>query len=75
MCGCCSPAVVVISQESLDAYEAGELGVHDLDRHLAVVADVVGQIHVGHAAGAELPLDRVAVRERRLQTVEGIHVA
>src|SRR5262249_11054234 len=44
-----------------------------LDRNLAVVTKVVRQIHVRHAAGADLSLDSVAIRQGRLQTIERFH--
>ena len=43
---------------------AAELGPEDLDRHLAVVLEVVGELDGGHAAAAELALEGVAARER-----------
>jgi hypothetical protein len=47
--------------------------VHDLDGDLAVVAHVVGEIDVGHAAGADLPLHGVPVRQGQLQLIERFH--
>ena len=49
--------------EPLGAEDGGEFGLEYLDRHLAMVLQVLGQIDRGHAAGAEFPLDPVAVRE------------
>jgi hypothetical protein len=46
-----------------------QLRAHHLERHLAVVLQVLGEIHGGHPARAELPLDRVAVGQRRAQPV------
>ena len=48
-------------QEPLGADQGRELGVHDLNRHLAIVAHVMGEIDGGHAAGTQLALERVAV--------------
>ena len=39
-------------------------------RHLAVVADVVGQVDGRHAAGADLALDPVAVGQGGLEPAE-----
>ena len=41
-----------------------------LDRHLAMVLQVLGQIDCGHAAGAKLALDPVAVGEGSGQALE-----
>ena len=50
-----------LHHEALGADDGGELGLQDLERHLAVVLEVLGQVHRGHAPLAELPLDAVAV--------------
>jgi hypothetical protein len=47
--------------------------MHDLDRDLAIVAEVVREVHVGHSAGADLALDAVAICQGRLETVERFH--
>jgi hypothetical protein len=39
----------------------GEFGLEDLERHLAMVLEVFGQVHRRHAASPELALDEVAV--------------
>ena len=49
-----------LAQEPLGAEHRAELGVEHLDRHLAVVPDVVGQVDRGHPAAAELALERIA---------------
>ncbi len=54
-----------LREEALGAQHRGELRVEHLDGHLAVVPDVLGEIHRGHAARAQLPLDPVAVGQRR----------
>ena len=65
MCGCCSRAVVRISaQEPLAAERGAEVGVQHLDGDVAVVPEVVREIHGRHAARAELALDAIAVGER-----------
>ena len=53
-----------LAQEPLGADHRGELGAQDLDGDLAVVLEVLGQVHRGHAALAQLALDAVAVGER-----------
>ena len=73
MCGCCRLAVVLISARKRSAPRmARQLGAQHLERDLAVVAQVVGQVDGGHAAGAELALDPVAVGEGGGQAREGI---
>ena len=66
-------AVVLISARNRSPpRNGGELGPLHLERHRAVVADVVGEVDGGHPAGAELPLDGVAVGERGGQAVNGV---
>ena len=50
--------------EALGADHGGELRLQDLERHLAVVLEVLGEVHGGHAALAEFALDAVAVGQR-----------
>ena len=52
-----------LTQESLVAQRRGELGPQDLQRDLALVLEIVGQIDRGHAARAQLALEAVAVGE------------
>ncbi len=49
------------TQEALGADDRRQLGPQHLDGDLAVVLDVLGQVHGGHAALAELALEAVAV--------------
>ena len=57
-----------LAGEPLGAERGGQLGAQDLHRHLAVVLQVLGEIHGRHAALAELALDAVAGGEGRLQS-------
>ncbi len=50
-----------LGEEPLGADHRGQLGAEHLDRHLAVVPQVLGQVHRGHPAMPQLPLDAVAV--------------
>ncbi len=50
-----------LGEEALLAHHGRELGPEHLDRHPAVVLQVIGEVDGGHAALAELPLDAVAV--------------
>ncbi len=57
-------------EEPLGADAAREVVVHDLDRDLAIVAGVVREEDLGHAPGADLALERVAVGQCFLQAIE-----
>ncbi len=59
-----------LAQEPLGAEGLGQLGAHHLDRHLAVVLEVLGQVHRGHAALAQHPLDPVALGQRPADPVD-----
>jgi hypothetical protein len=48
-------------EESFFAYGSGEFGPKDFYGHLAIVLDIVGQVHRCHAAGAKFPFNAVAV--------------
>ena len=52
-----------LSEEALGAERGGEVGMHDLDRDLPVVAEVVREIYGRHPALAEFVLEAVAVGE------------
>ena len=76
MWGCCSVGDGLdLAQEALGADDGGQLGAEDLDGHLAVVLEVLGEIDGGHAALAQLALDAVAVGEGGTQGVRHAHGA
>ena len=52
-----------LSQESLGAEHRGQLRSQHFYRDFAVVLKVLGEIHRGHTALPQLPLDPVAVGE------------
>ncbi len=56
-----------LALEPLTADGGGQVGIEDLDRHLAVVPDVAGEVDRGHPPLAELSLEQVAVSQFRLQ--------
>ena len=59
MCGWLRRAAISISRRKRSGPSAyGELGVQDLERHPALVPEIVGEIDRGHAAAPELALDR-----------------
>ena len=53
-----------LGQKALGAENDAQLGFEDLDGDTAVVFDVAGEIHGGHAPGADLALDDIPVGER-----------
>jgi hypothetical protein len=52
-----------LQQEALDGDCGGELGMEHLERDRAVVAEVAGKVHRGHAAVSELALKGIAAPE------------
>ena len=65
-----------LAEKPLGAEHRGELGMQHLDGDLTPVPEVVREIHGRHAAGAELPLDAIAVGEGGAQARElAIHPA
>ena len=56
-----------LGQEPLGADDGRELGAEQLERDPPVVAEVLGQVDGGHAAGADLALDPVAVGQGELE--------
>ena len=62
-----------LGEEPLDAQHRTELGIQQLERHGTVVAQIAGEIDRGHAAGADLALDGVAVRQGFFELGEDVH--
>ena len=58
-----------LGEEPLRADDGGELRAKDLDRHLAIVLEVVGQVDGGHPPLPQLPLEPVAVGEGGLEAL------
>ena len=52
-----------LAEEPLGAERVGKFRVEDLDRHLTVVLEIVGEVDGGHAALAELALEQVTVAQ------------
>ena len=59
-----------LGQEPLGADHGRQLGAEDLHGHRPVVADVLGEVDGGHAAGAGFAVETVAVREGGLEAAE-----
>ena len=57
-----------LGQEPFGADHGGEFGAQHLDGHAAIVAQVLGEIHGRHPAGAEFALDAIAVGKGRCET-------
>ena len=71
MCGCCSCAAILISRRNRSAPERrGQFGAQHLDRDLAAMLEVFGEVDRRHPTRAELALERVAVGEGGLERVE-----
>ena len=56
-----------LAGEPLGTERGRQLRPKNLHRHPAVVLQVLGEVHRGHAALAQLPLDAVAVGQGALQ--------
>ena len=61
-----------LPHEPLGAEDGGELGLQHLERHLAVVLQVLRQVDGGHAPLAQLPLDAVAVGQGGGEAGQGV---
>ena len=59
-----------LAEEPLRAEHRGQLGFQNLDRDLALMLDVVCEIHRRHPTGAYLTLDPIAVGESNFKAVE-----
>ena len=59
-----------LAGESLRSQGRRQIGAQDLDRNLATVPNILGEIHRRHAAGSELASEDVAPGELGLEAVE-----
>src|SRR6185312_7169382 len=50
-----------------------ELGLQHLDRHVALVLEILGEEHRGHPAGPKLAFDAVAAGESGVELVDRTH--
>src|SRR4051812_25318265 len=62
-----------LGEEPLGADDGGQLGAEDLERHAAVMAQVLREVDRSHPALTELALDAVAVLECLGEAGEEIH--
>ena len=58
-----------LTEESLGTERGGELGAENLERNLALVSQVAGEVDSGHATLSQFPLELVAVSQRRTKAV------
>ena len=56
------------AKEALRPQRLSQGGMQHLERHRALVPEVLGQVHRGHAPAAQLALQQVAVRESGRQS-------
>src|SRR5262249_51358881 len=56
-----------LGQEPLAAKDGAQLRAEDLERNVAVVAKIAGEVDGRHAAAADLALDLVAAREGQVE--------
>jgi hypothetical protein len=61
-----------LAQEALAAEGGAEVRMEHLDRDVAVVLQIVREVHGGHAAGAEFPVESLALREGAGQPVSDV---
>ena len=67
-----------LAEETFTAKRGCELGMQDLDGDIAIVFDVVREVHCRHAARPELALDAVVARQccvqpiRKVQRISGL---
>jgi hypothetical protein len=59
---------VNLAEEALGPEHGTELRVQHLEGHRPIMSEVVGEVHGGHAAAAELALEHVPPFEGGLQT-------
>ncbi len=59
-----------LPEEALRAERGGELGREDLDRHLAMVLEVLREVHGSHAPVTQLAQDPVAIGQCRGEALE-----
>jgi hypothetical protein len=56
--------------EAFGSEHGGQFGLQHLERHLALVLEIFGEIDRGHATGSQLALQAVAVSKSCSETVQ-----
>lgn len=62
-----------LAQEAVGTDHGGEIGLEDLDGHLAVMAEIFSQVHRGHATLTPFPFNGVAAFERACERGALVH--
>ena len=61
-----------LGQEALGPHHGSQLGFQDLERDLALMAEVLGQVDSGHPALADFALDAVSALKGSVQAGDGV---
>ena len=61
-----------LAEKAIGAECGAEVGVEDLDGDVAVMPEVMGEEDGGHAAGADLAVDAIAVAEGVAQALKDV---
>jgi hypothetical protein len=61
-----------LSQEPLGTKRSGEIRMEDLDRYVAIMLEIVCEIHRGHAADPDLARDSVSTLESSGKTWQDV---
>ena len=61
-----------LPQEAVGADRRGQLRPEHLERHVAAVLEIFGEVDRRHAPRAEFPLDAIPAGEGRIQAIDGI---
>jgi hypothetical protein len=67
-----TPRDVYLTQEALAAQHCAEFRPQQLERHLPMMLEILGQVHDGHATATELLFYTVAVSEGSLEAVQQV---
>ncbi len=62
-----------LAQEPVGPDGGSQFGTQHLERDLAVVLQVLGEVDEGHATGADFPLDRVPVPQGCSEQLERVN--
>ena len=60
---------VDLAHEPLGTERGDEAGLQDLERHKAVMFEVLGEVHVGHTTATDQSRDVVAISQRGTKTL------
>jgi hypothetical protein len=61
-----------LTEESVGTERGGKLGAENLERDLALVPQVAGEVDGGHATLSQFPLQLVSVSQRRTKAAVGL---